>query len=97
MPLNREHVECGFGDLVRRGGSELVGRSLRNGAHGRADVDYLLELALLEERDECGSDGVNRKNVNLEDVLKIGPIASRINVSVEHRRHGAGRIRKLTC
>jgi hypothetical protein len=86
MPLDSEHVECGFGNLVCWCGSELVGRSLRNGAHSRADVDYFLELALFKERDECRSDGVDGENIDVEDMLEIGPVASAVNISVKNSK-----------
>jgi hypothetical protein len=90
MPLYCEHVESGLGDLVRGCRGELESGSLRDGAHGRADVDHLLELALFEKRDEGIGDAVDGENIDIEDVLEVRPEVGGVKVSLsESSRAGS--------
>jgi hypothetical protein len=83
MPLDCEHVQGGFGDLIRWCGGELVRWSLGDRAQGRANVDHFLELAFVKERNEGGGDAVDGKHINVKYALEIGPEVGRINVSVD--------------
>ena len=74
MPLDCEHVHGCLGDLIRWRGGELVSGSQRDGAHGRANVDHLLELALFEERYEGSGDAVHGEDIDVEDMLEIRPV-----------------------